>query len=280
MTTPNTRILVENDADTATLSASPALVTTLPVTNLQETSRYKVARTTSAASQDIKGEWAANRCLSCCTLYRHNLTSTGTVRLQLYSGAAQSGSVLYDSGAVVAHPIKALGDMDLVYDPLQTSVFTGWDWAFTTLWFDAIWCRSFKLTLADASNPAGYFQAARLVLGRHLEPLYNMSYGVEMGWDENTKLSRTDGGSLRSESTENFRRIKFSLDHLTDGNRARVVELTRVLGKRKDFFVSCFPGANGAKERDHSMVAKFSNIPTLIHPIFGEYAAQFNVEEM
>ena len=275
----NVRILVENDADTATLTVSPALVATLPIANLQEPSRYKIARTTSAASQDIKGEWATNRCLSCCALYRHNLTSVGTLRLQLYSGAAQSGSVLYDSGAVVSHPIKAVGDMDLVYDPLQTSVFTGWDWAFTTLWFSAIWCRSFKLTLADASNPAGYFQAARLVLGRHLEPLYNMNYGVEMGWDENTKLTRTDGGSLRSESTEGFRRLNFNLEHLTDGNRARIVELTRVLGKRKDFFISCFPGANGAKERDYSMLAKFSAIPTLIYPTFGEFAAQFQVEE-
>ena len=276
----NVRILVQNDADSAVLSAAPALVATLPVTNLQETSRYLVARSTSTASQDVLGEWTANRCLSCCTLWRHNLTATGTIRLQLYSGAAQSGTVLYDSGAVVAQPIKALGDMDLVYDPLATSVFTGWDWAFTTLWFDALWCRSFRLTLADAGNPAGYFQAARLMLGRHLEPLNNMSYGVEMGWDENTKQTRTDGGSLRSQSTESFRRLKFSLDYLDDGNRARLVELTRVLGMRLDFFVSCYPGANGAKERDHAMVAKFSAIPSLVHPIFDYHAAQFQLEEM
>ena len=280
MTTANVRILLENDADTATLSASPALVATLPVTNLQEPSRYKKARTTSTASQDILGTWSADRCLSSCTLYRHNLTKDATLRLQLYSGASQTGSVLYDSTAVAAHPSKALGDMDLVYDPLATSVFTGWDWAFTTLWFSALWCRSFRLTLADASNPAGYFEAARLVLGRHLEPFYNMDYGVELGWDEDTKLSRTDGGSLRSESTESFRRLKFSHNHLDDGSRARIVELTRVLGKRKDFFVSCYPGAGGAKERDHALVAKFSAIPTLIYPTLGEFSTQFNVEEI
>ena len=278
--TANVRVIVENDADTATLSASPALVTTLPVTNLQNVSRCGVARTSSTADQEILGTWSADRCLSHCTLYRHNLTSDGTVQLELFSGASQTGSLLYDSGAVDAHPIKALGDMDLVYDPLATSVFTGWEWAFTSIWFDALWCRSFRLTLSDGSNAAGYLQASRLVLGRHFEPLNNFSYGVEMAWDEGTQSSRTEGGSLRSENTESFRRIKFSLNRLNDGERARVTELTRVLGRRKDFFVSCYPTVGGAKERDYSAVCKFSSIPPLVHPVYGVYAAQFQVEEI
>lgn len=271
-------MLVENDADTATLTTSAALVATLPVTNLQETSRKKVARTTNTASIDIKGTWSANRCLSCLTLWRHNLSASGTVRLQLYSDAAWTTSI-YDSGAVAAHPIKALGDMDFVYDPLQTSVFTGWDWTFTTLWFAAIWARSFKVTLADGAPVTTYFQAARLILGRHIEPLYNMSYGLELGWDENTKLYRTYGGSLRSESAEAFRRMKISLEHLTDGNRARVVELMRIIGKRKDFFISGFPGTGGAMERDHAMVAKFSSMPVMNYSMFGVHATQFQIEE-
>lgn len=275
----NARIIVQNDADSATLSASPALVATLPVTNLQETSRYKVARTTSAASQDIKGDFTIDRLISCCVLYRHNLTTAGTLRLILYSGAGQTGSTMYDSTATLAHPIKALGDLEPGYSALGESVFTGWDWYFSTLWFAPVWARSFKLTLADAANPAGYFQAARLVLGRHIEPFDTISYGVEMGWEENTKQSRTDGGSLRSETTEAFRKLNFSLERLTDGERARIVELLRSMGKRKDFFVSAFPGQNGAKERDFSMLAKMSSLPLLIYPTFGLHAAQFQVEE-
>ena len=275
----NVKIVVQNDADSATLTASPALAATLPVTNLQETSRYKLARTTSAASQDIKGDWTVDRLISCCTLWRHNLTSAGTLRLYLYSGAAQTGTTMYDSGAVGAHPIKALGDLEPGYSALGESVFTGWDWAFSTLWFTPVWARSFKLTLADAANPAGYFQAARLILGRHIEPFYNMSYGVEMQWDEATSQSRTDGGSLRSETAESFRRLKFGMERIDDGERARVQEIIRTLGKRKDFFVSGYPGANGAKERHHAMLAKFSATPPLIYAMLGYHAAQFQVEE-
>lgn len=275
----NVRIVVENDADSATLTASPALAATLPVENLQETSRYKLARSTSTASQDIKGNWSIDRLISCCTLWRHNLTSAATLRLILYSGANQTGTTMYDSGAVDAHPTKALGDLEPGYSALGESVFTGWDWAFSTLWFTAVWARSFKLTLADAANPAGYFQAARLVLGRHFEPFYNMNYGVEMQWDEMTGQSRTDGGSLRSESAESFRRLKFDMARINDGERARLQEIIRTLGKRGDFFISAYPGANGAKERDHAMLAKLSATPPLIYAIFGYHAAQFQLEE-
>jgi hypothetical protein len=71
----NFRILPVNIVDLATVTDSPAMLATLPVTNVaRQTEREKTARTTALASQDVKLTWAANRRSNMMAVTRHNLT--------------------------------------------------------------------------------------------------------------------------------------------------------------------------------------------------------------
>jgi hypothetical protein len=255
----NLRLVAVNLVDAATLSASPALVSTLPVTNLQDSRRAKMARTTSTAQQVITGDLAATGVCSAAALWRHNLSPAGTWRIELFTAAAQGGTKIYDSGAVLAYTAKCLGDLFWGSDPLGASVFTGWAFRYSVLWFPPVSALSFRLTLTDAANPDGYMQAARLVLGYYLMPAVNVEFGPEISWVDNSKQVRMDGGSLHTEAVEPYRELNVELAWLADVERAQWLEIARVTGKRGDVLVSLYPEAGGLLERDHCFTGRFAS---------------------
>lgn len=261
----NLRLVAVNQVDSATLGASPSMSSTLPVTNLQDTRRAKVARTTSTADQTITGNFAAAVVCSAAALWRHNLTSAGTWRIELYSDDDQTGTKVYDSGDTLAYTAKCLGDLDWGTDPLGASVFTGWSFLYSILWFSPVPAKSFRLTLKDASNPAGYMEASRLVIGVHLEPAANMEYGCELGWKDDSRQVRMDGGSLHVESVEVYRTAAFELGWLADTERAKWLEIARKTGKRGEVLLSLYPTVGGAKERDHTFLGRLSATEPLNH---------------
>lgn len=275
---PNLRIIADNLSDSATLSVSPAVVATLPVTNLQLSLRAKVMRTTSTADQQIKGTWTAAQVLSGACLWRHNLTSAATWKLELFSDAAWTTKV-YDSGDVLANPGKALGDLIWGVDPLGVNVFTGWGKAFSVMWFASIVAQSWRITIMDSANPAGYLEIGRLFLGLALEPTYNMSYGVALEWVDDSTQSRTDGGSLRSDAAEVYRRLTIRLDWLTDSDRPKWLDITRTAGKRKDVFLSGYPTSGGQLERDHACAGKLTAGAPVKHPQYGTHSIELTLEE-
>lgn len=274
----NIRIITPNDGDSATLTVSPAVEATLPVTNLQEVSRARVMRSTSAAAQDVKGTWSAAKVLSSCALMRHNLTSSATWRLRLYNDSAWV-TLVYDSGHVTAVPPKALGDIEWGVDALGASLFTDWAVAFSVMWFTPIVAQSFIITLTDADNPDDYLEASRLFIGRYLEPAVNPDYGLRLSWREDTTLERTDGGTLRSDGADPYRRMRFRLAWLTATDRPKFMEWARRDGLRNDIFISGFPEQANALERDHGMSAKLVESPDIEHNYVNNFASDFVVEE-
>ena len=264
---PNVRIIYPNAADDAVLSASPALVATLPPANLQDVSRARVARSAGLANpQFIRGNFNAVKVISSLALVRHNLTSAGTIRLKLFDAANQGGNLLYDSGVVALGSAKAWGEFVWGVDPWGGDSFAGWPVAFTALWFDAVTTAlSFELELTDLANPAGYYEAARLFIGAYWSPAQNMSYGHAMQWDETSTQERTGGGTLRTDGEEPYRRWEFDLQWLTQGERAALMNIVRRAGLRQDIFISLFPAEGGEKERDYAGAGKFVAMPGVIH---------------
>lgn len=241
----NVRFISPNSADVATLTVSPAAVSTLPVTNLQDQTRSKIWRSTSTADQTISGEFATATTVMAFVFYRHNLTNLATIRFQLYAGAAGTGTLLYDSTAVAIGTFLAE--------------------RFYVAWFVGGAARSFKVIIHDPTNPDGYVQATRLVVGSYFEPVINMSRGLQLSWPEASKQQRTDGGTLRTDGFEPNRRWVIKLELLTEEERTTLLQIARDVGLRQDFFVSCFPTVGGATERDYAGLVKFTQIPVLTY---------------
>lgn len=270
------RMITVNEADAATITAIPAAVATMPATNLQNPSRIKM-RCTQLTNQAIKLVWPSTRILSGLALLRHNLTSQATWQVQIWSDAAAT-QLVWDSGVVPTNPAKALGDLQWGIEPLGASVFTGWAYAFSTLWFAPVAGQAATITLTDSGNPDGFLQAARLFVGNYIEPINGASYGLKLKWTESTRQRRTDGGSLRSDAAEPYRTLAINLEWLSDSERSKLLEVGRLVGLRKDIFMSIYPEKGGALERDNTMQCKLTSdieLTTLV----GRYNAPLTLQE-
>ena len=274
------RLITTNASDSATLTAT-GFVGSLPVTNLQLEGRSLVARTNNAAGPVvILGDWTGGQSVAAACLYRHNLTGGATWRVELFSGAAQSGTRVYDSGAVLA--LAALGWGEFAWGAVPWGQFAmlGWDSPYSVMWFTGVTAMSFRITLTDVGNTAGYIQAKRLILGAYVEPQFNAAYKMALTWQDSSRQFRTGAGSLRTENESTWRRLEARIDALSDAERATLFEVSRAVGLRREVFVSVYPTATDANSRDFSMLCKYIQVPTQTAESHGRFAQSFVFEEV
>ena len=275
----NVRMLVINDFDKATVALTTgAVVATLPATNLQLYNNSRIFRSTSL-SIVLAGNFEDIRLISALVLWRHNITAAGTVRLQLYANANQTGAVVYDSGAIGALPQTAFGDWDWRIQPVVSSAFDSWATKYTQLWFDGVFARSYKITIADAVNPDNRIDITRIYMGRHFSPAVNFNYGNPWSFDSKEEPLRTDDGGLFGNATALWRKETFNLDHLNSADRASLIDGIRHVGRSKDWFISLYPEAGGQKEIEHSFACKFTQLPPVTATHFNNWSAPLAVEE-
>ena len=277
----NVRIIFPNIADDATLSCSPAEVAALPVTNLQDQTRGKVWRSNGVISaQHIYGDLAGYQNCSALALVRHNLTATGTYRLRLYDQTGQAGTLLYDSGTVtLGGTILGWGAFDWGTDPWGAGSLQDWPVPYFVVWFDTVNALSFDLQLDDTANPDGYLEASRLVLGHYFEPEVNAGAGLEMAWMEQSKQSRTEGGTLRTDERDPYRRFALHLPRLTAAERTTLLDRLRRAGLRNDIFLSCAPQMDSDLERDYTGLVKLTSTPGMVADLPGNFKTELIFEE-
>lgn len=267
----NVRIIAPNEADDCVLSASPAMVATLPVEYLQDQTRARVARSTGLHSpQYIRGTFNAVKLISAFCVDRHNLTGAGTLRLKLWDDVNQTGTLLADITVNLGNP-TAWGDLPWGVFTWGDDVFADWPVAFSVLWFTPVRALSFELQITDLANTNGYYEAARLFLGLYWSPVINMSYAPAMSWIDNSVQERTSGGSLRTDAEDPYRRWEFDLRYLSVTERGTLAELLRRNGKRQDLFLSMFPEEGGQKERDYAGRAKLIEVPGISHDFLNNF---------
>lgn len=274
--TANPRMLGRNLADEGTLSALPALLTTLPVTNLQTQGR-ETARTTILASQAITWVLDADQVANMVALGRHNLTTGGTYRIQVYSDAAATAQIA-DSGTLAAFSTAALSPLDAgryLEDEFRGRKNIVFYFARLTT------VRAVKLTLTDASNPDGYMEASRLFIGEYTELYYAVATGSEGGTSASLSTQgRSDGGDLWSDRGVPFAKQTFSTEFIDDENDlAEVLALIDYLGTFRDFWWDAFPGDTSAWALYRRGQRKFTNDSALDARNYGLHSTAWSMEE-
>lgn len=274
------RLLFQNLVDAATLEASPAMHYAAPVTNLQEQAREKVARTYDLSTQTIDVTLEQPDTISACVLYRGNFTSAATWRVKVYDTAAMA-TLLYDSGDSDLAAPKTLGDLDWGVDPLGASLFDGWGYTFAALWFAPVVGGFVRITLDDAANPDGYMQASRLFIGPYVEPGgMPLVGGLRLTWRDTSKLSRTDGGTLRTEAGVQYRALEVAGELMPEVDRNALSAMARDNGLRGDLYVSVFAEEGNARERDYQMQAKLIATDPIGMRLYGYTEQALRFEEI
>jgi len=261
----NIRAVFNNLLNTATISPNSANFSPeLPASNVGLQGRTRVARTTDTNEMAFTIDFGSANTVNSAALVRHNLTSAATWRVRLYSAANLGGTLVYDSGSV-----SALSGADSFVEDNQYSY----------MWFTGVTAMSALVSLNNSGNPDGYLQLARIVLGEYITATVNASFGAEFGWDEDTRQTRTTGGSLRSDDLATYRTLKCDLRELTEAERDAWQAGSFYVGKRRDFLVSLYPGDSGNRERDNTVLCKFIDMPTFQHWVYETFRTKLSVAE-
>lgn len=257
----NLRILAKNLVDDATITADPAVLTTLPATRLQmPTERGYSARTTGLASQDFKLTWGSTQTISMAALTRHNLTKdVATWRNLGYTTADWTGTAAKDTTALVAFSSSGLSSLN----DYTSRNFGGMRNAvqyFTTV----AGLQSWITRLADASNADGYMEAHKLWLGVPLELQHNPAVGaLEMQMMDASVAARADDGSHIVNAKYRARRLTIRLDYIEDdGDLADLLEVAQRLGKTGECWIDVYPDDTGAKGIYHRGAFRLVDSPT------------------
>lgn len=265
------RIVPVNAIDDATLSVSPAAVTTLPVTNLQSNIRDRLWRSTSLASQVIEGNWAGNvRRLSHFSLWPSGQASSligANVRLQIYSDLAMSSSVYDQTWAFFTPTGPGWGDdpwgafeWGVAYDDRTARL------APLSKWFTAVNASAFRLTISNGGAvDTEYFEARRIVLGEYQQAPYNGLTGMAPQWRSNSEGQRTVGGSLRRLSRAKWRELRFDTVIQTDAERAQWSDIMHACDPSSEVVISIFPAnASERLERDFTVLGSLEALNPIV----------------
>lgn len=256
----NLRILwfdVATVANGCTMTADPAMETTLPVTNLQKpTERGRVARTTGLSSQDVKLTWAANQTANCLVVSRNNLTASGTIQPRQYSDAAWSSATATPtaSAAFVTSGLDARENIrDRDFRHLKNS------FVYFTQRTDI---RSFIARIADGLNPDGHMEATKLMLGKADELTLNPGVGeVELTQMDGGVASRADDGSHIVDKGWKARRLVLPLSYVADADLPMLYAAGRYLGLDKECAIDLYPSETGAEGIYNRMVCRLESAP-------------------
>jgi hypothetical protein len=253
----NLRIISDNAADRATLSAS-STSGLLAVTSLQSDKKSSVWRATGKISESITGTWAVAETISCVALPFCNLSPTATIRVQLYD-AVSAGTLLLDTNTLqpgaLACPAPAITLRGWTAAQ-SASAYAYGGGAMARIWFaPTAGVKRMVVTIADANNVQGYIEAARLVCGPYWSPTYNTKSLSETYVDGATHY-RTDAGDLMTDASTIHKKVPIEFEYMPASDRTQMANILRA-SRAYPIFLSVFPGDPDLElERAHTVYGK------------------------
>ncbi len=210
-------------SDTGTLSAagtSPGSWVEsggLSVQNLRTDDVKAVARYTAIASSTARVKVAMERArpIDVVAVINHTGSETATWRPLLSANADLSAPIYQPDpmamwGATFIWGSRPFGDFP--FSGIDIANYPGSPVVWHRL-TEPVSARYLGVDFIDASNPAGYFQAGRLMAGVAWQPPINMAYGSSIGVVDPSEKKRTDGGRRLVRRRARWRTWKISLEY-------------------------------------------------------------------
>lgn len=273
---PNLRIIHANYADQATSLSASTTSGSLAAANMQTDRKGEVHRSTGT-SVTYTATWTGGVSVGAVALPATNLSAAGTIRARLYSDTACT-ALLQDTGVITACP----GFAGVPWT--WTAAFNANGFAYGVLskavaWFAAnqAGVKGLKVDLADAGNPAGYLDCARLIAGPWWSPDLNPEHGATVMVEDASTNIRNDAGDLITDRAQVHELMTLKLPLLAEAERSQLMQIARANGVWKNIFVALMPGAGSAAEQDYMVYGKRKNTVMEL-PAFATYAQTLDME--
>lgn len=213
-----------NYIDEAVLSGGRWL-STLPLTHLQDARTAVVAKSASLAPDDTQC-WIhlpKRRRIHALCLYAHNLSSTATIRAQVYRDPAGE-DLIYDSGPVYAWPIAyglddvLWGDDNFWSRRLSDDARESYTSRSMVIFDDRLIASAVHVEIHDPANLEGGVTLGRALLVDVWQPRYNVNFGIKHGYDSGTevKTAKDQNRTRYARRVTPKRTASFDLGHLDE----------------------------------------------------------------
>lgn len=271
------RLVPVNAADTAVITASSQAGAETGPAWLQTVGRTDVWRAAGTSATLTAALASPITAIDCIALMTSNLSAAATWRVRLFSSAS---AVLFDSGVLLAAPPAPFGSFDWGFQGLGVNAFSFGLATQSVCWLpQRLPAASVVIDVADPTNPAGYIQASRLVIGDVWSPDNNFSWNSGLTWASSSKQQRTESGTLRTEQGAQFRKLSLSFEWMSEADRRRFSEIAQQVSTTRDFLLAAYPQADQFKAADFTMMAKFARDLATTARAFGVYQAPIEIEE-
>ncbi len=260
-----------NSVYTSTISGGSWL-TGLPLSNLKNKLRTKVARSSNAlaASTTFNVDLGAVRLTRLVAMLNHNSTVNGTIRVQFYSDAGYS-VLVYDTG------IKNIIDYAFTAEDLLNWKPDWW------LSFNSVSARYVKVSISDTANPAGYFELGRMcIMGAWSPAGVNIAWGQSIYHDHsNTQSSKAVGGTKYFDRRASSRVSSFTFEALQPGDaHSAWLEMQRRLGVDGEVFLVKDPAETDFFRKQQSFLGNITQQNPLENAYMDAFSTGMTVTEI
>lgn len=214
-------------SDAGTLAGLGTLAGTMPVTNLQTLQPGEPARWTSLSGMGLELDLGGAVAVNIVALLAHNATAAATWRIRAAGAQGDlTGNPGYDTGSVSlwpsgGKPSPAPDRLGSIHAPAAAQSFRWW-----------------RIDLADAANPDGFFEAGRLMVDAALQTARAQDLGGSIGRADDSDHVIARGGHIRPNVRPNraVQRVRFS--NLTKAEAlGRFNGIERTRGRGRDILV-------------------------------------------
>lgn len=274
----NLRVVYDNAADRATLSASSE-AGNLVVSNLLTNYKAEVWRSTGT-SATVTLTWDASEFVGMIALPFCNLTSAATFRVRGYTHATDS-TPAFDTGAAVAAAGTSLEDLGWGSQPLGANAYAFSARAYGVAWFAIVPVEKIILDITDTSNPLGYLEASRIVAGAYWTPDNNADYGADLGLADTSKQERSDAGDLHTDRGMMHKTLSFNLGLMTAQDRNSFWNIIKRNGLYSPIFISLSPESDDTMEEEMFQIyGKLTKLSTIKYQFINQFSSQIEIEEV
>lgn len=229
-------ILIPNDViRLASLTAS-STAAGHHVNNLAADTKSNSWRSTAVTSQTITATWSAPQTINAVGIAFANFLVGSTVRARLFTNTGD-GSPVVDSGVQT---------INFVYPPpagFAANNLSSFAYGGGNYFFLPVTQASVRKLEVIVTNPAGvdtFIEMARLVAGQASQINSGMSFGSEVGFKDQSRVDRTDGGDAVIDRRPVSKTISLDLSLLTSAERAIVQAIARRNSVHTPVFISAY----------------------------------------
>lgn len=245
-------------SDAATITGSLA-VGDMSLQNLKALNLFKKYRTENLTPQ-INIDLGNAQSINFAALVAHNATASAAVTIK--------------AGSTIDVSDFTTGALDMVTGTAKTGLNS-----FAHL-FTAQTYRYWRFEISDVGNTDAFIDIGRMYLSNAFQPATNAIYGMEEGYTDQSRVSRTVSGGLSSVVLDPFQVATFELDFATKAEMfGAAYDIDKHRGKSKDvIFIPEITDTTYFQKR--FLYGKFNEMNPIIHAAFRIFRKRYRIEEI